>query len=714
MPGEVVDRVGVEVEAVGLHRPLDGGQGFPQAGTDPTVREAQSALFVRRDGRRLWRGMHQDEARRVPELVAEVPVALHPRQIEIDVAARRGQGAKRETQRVRAIGGNALRVFAARRLLDARRHLRLREVGGAFGDQRVQRDAVHDVEGVQAVAPRLGHLGALGVAHQAVDIDGAERHVAGEAQRHHNHPRHPEEDDVVAGHQDIRGVEALKIGRSRRPAQGGEGPQCGAEPGVEHIRVLGERRVGGQTGASPRLGLVAPDMAVAVRVVPCGNAVAGPLLAADAPVLHVAHPRKVGVLELLWHEADAAFLHRGDGRLGQWLDRDPPLIREPRLQHRAGTVAARHHHLVLLHGFEQAQRVQVLDHGIPGGEAVHAAVSRRRRVVYARIRVEDVHQCQPVALAHLVVVEVVRRCDLHATGAELRVHMLVRHDGQFAPDEWQPHRGADQAAIAFILGVYRHAGVAEQGLRARRGHHQMLAAVRGAGAVGQRIADVPQVAGFLRVLHLQVRNGGAQGRVPVHQALFLVDEAGVVEPHEHFPHGDGKALVHGEAGAAPVHRSAHAPHLAGDFATGLAVPAPHPLDERLAADVRRRHTFRFKLPLHQHLRGDGRVVGAHLPERCPALHAPVPDQRVHQRLLEGVTQVQPPGDVRRRNGDAIGRGVSPCRLTRRFRGEPTPRLPFFVEAPLHGEGVVVMVHARAGRGAQRPSQSSSRSCENSG
>jgi hypothetical protein len=46
---------------------------------------------------------------------------------------------------------------------------------------------------VDDVALGLGHLLPLGVAHQAVDVDLAERHFAHELQAHHHHAGHPEE-----------------------------------------------------------------------------------------------------------------------------------------------------------------------------------------------------------------------------------------------------------------------------------------------------------------------------------------------------------------------------------------------------------------------------------------------------------------------------------------------------------------------------------------
>ena len=106
--------------------------------------------------------------------------------------------------------GNALRELLARRLLDRRLHLRLHQAGGALRDQRLEVDAVDEVERVDDVALRLRHLLAVLVADQAGDVDLAERHVAHELEAHHDHPGDPEEDDVEAGDQHDGRVERLR------------------------------------------------------------------------------------------------------------------------------------------------------------------------------------------------------------------------------------------------------------------------------------------------------------------------------------------------------------------------------------------------------------------------------------------------------------------------------------------------------------------------
>ena len=69
--------------------------------------------------------------------------------------------------------------------------------------------------------------------------------------------------------------------------------------------------------------------------------------------------------------------------------------------------------------------LQVGEHALARLEAVQAAVGRRRVVVDLRVQRQDADRRQVVPLPDLVVVEVVRRRDLDAAGAEFRIDVVV-------------------------------------------------------------------------------------------------------------------------------------------------------------------------------------------------------------------------------------------------------------------------------------------------
>ena len=681
-PSELVDRAGVQIESIGIQRLGGAGDHPPGAGAYPAVGQA------RLPGRRkvLAFGIHQHEPRRVPELVAEVAVALGAGEVEAHVAARGGQGAEGEAQRIGAVGRNAVGIVPPRGLLNARRQVWLGEVAGALGHQRLQADAVDQVQGIQAVALGLGHLAALRITHQAVDVNLPERHFAGELERHHDHAGHPKEDDVVAGHQHVGRVEARQRLGAFRPAQGGEAPQRGGEPGLQHVLLLPERHVRRQACATAGVGLVLAHVDGAVRAVPGRDAMAPPLLAADAPVLDVAHPSEVGVFILLGDELNPALPHGLDGRLRQRGNAHEPLIGEPGFDDCLRAVAPRRHEAVRLHLFKQAQGVQVGDDALPRRKAVQAPVGGRGAVVDGRLGGKHVDHRQAVPQPHFVVVEVVGGGDLDAAGAKGRIHGLVGDDRQLPAHQGQARPLADQGAETLVLRMHRHRGVAEHGLRAGGCHHQVVLAVGDAGAAAQRVAKVPKAALLLHVDHLQVGDGGAQSRIPVHQPLAAVDEALLMQPDEDLGDGPGKSGVQREAFPRPVEGGAHAPQLLGNVAAGLPLPLPHPLGETVAAELVAGLAFGVQLPLHQHLGGDARMVGAHLPKGRAAPHPLMADQRIHQGMLEGMSHVQAAGDVGWRNDDAV---ASPRGLRRKV----ARRLPFLVDGRLDGVGIEARLHS---------------------
>ncbi len=62
--------------------------------------------------------------------------------------------------------------------------------------------------------------------------------------------------------------------------------------------------------------------------------------------------------------------------------------------------------------------------------------------------------------------------------------------------------------------------------------------------------------------------------------------------------------------------------------------------------------------LDDSLGGDAGVVGAGHPEAVVSLHASPPDQHILERVVQRVPQMEGPGDVGRRDHDAVRRPVA--------------------------------------------------------
>ena len=343
---------------------------------------------------------------------------------------------------------------------------------------------------------------------------------------------------------------------------------------------------------------------------------------------------------------DPAVPDRVAGRLGQRLDLDEPLQRQPRLDDRAAPAAVPDRvHVRAGLGDDPALLAQRGDHRRPGLEPVQA-LERPGHGDHAAL-VHDGQARQVVAAADLEVVGVVGRGHLDRAGAELGVDVRVGHHRDAAAGQRQLDVPADQVGVAGIVGVDRDRGVAQHGLRPGRGDHDRVLAVP--------VPDGGELPVLVVVLHLDVGQRGEAARAPVDDPFRAVDEAVVVQALEDGQHRPGQALVHGEALAGPVDAVAEPAHLAEDLAAGLGLPLPHPLDERLPAQVVPARALLGQLALDHVLGGDARVVHAGQPQRDVALHPAPPDQRVDQRVVERVAHVQGAGHVRRRDHDAVGR-----------------------------------------------------------
>ncbi len=588
--------------------------------------------------------VHQREPGGVPDLVGEVAGRLDPVLADRHVRAGVGAAGQGEADGVGAVG-------------------------------------VHPVQRVHRVGVGLGHLLAVLVADQAGERDGVEgRDAVHRVQAEHHHPGDPEEDDVVAGEQDVGRVELLQVRGPLRPAQGGEGPQRRGEPGVQDVGVLGPALAG-------RRGLVRADAdRLAAGAVPDRDAVAPPQLARDAPVVHVVDPVEVALGHLPRVDRHPAVAHRVAGGPGQRLDLDPPLERQPRLD---GGPAARAVpdgvDVGALLGDDPALLAQRADDRRARLEAVQAL----ERPVHGddAALVHDRDRLKAVPLADREVVRVVGRGDLDRAGAELRVDVRVRDDRDGAVGERQLDPPADQVPVPLVVGVDGHRGVAEHRLGAGGRHDHGLVAL----AVLQR----DQLAVVVLVVHLDVGDGGQAARAPVDDPLGAVDQLVVVELLEDGLDGAGQALVHGEALARPVDAVAEAAHLAEDAAAVLLLPPPDPLDELLPADVLPGLALLGELLLDLVLRGDAGVVHAGQPQRLVPLHALAAGERVHQRVLEGVAQVQGARDVRRRDDDGVRGLVALGVAPRSNRVLPSARTAPPLPRPAHTGSAV------RGRGSAR-------------
>ena len=504
---------------------------------------------------------------------------------------------------------------------------------------------VHEVHGVHAVALGLGHAAAVLGEDRRVDDHVAEGHLVQEVQRAHDHARHPQGDDVAGGDERRRGVMALELLGVLRPALRGEGPQLRAEPGVEHVLVL-VHMVPAALRAHVDV-LHEGVLPAAVLAVEHGDAVAPPQLAADAPVLEIFHPGGVGLRPARGVESDLAGVDGVERRPLELVDCHEPLLGKPRLQRGVATVAVHDGVIEFVDVIEQVVLLKPLDYGLAALVAVHAgelAVALDNH----RVLVKDVDLRQVVSLTHGVIVGVVGRGDLDEAGTKVGVDMPILKDGDLTVDDGELDGLAHKGSLLGVLRGDGDARVAEHGLGARSGDDDVILAV---DRLGQRVAQVPQVALLILVLGLVVRDSSGAVRAPVNDALAAVDQTIVVPVAEHLAHGLGVVLVHGKALVIKVDGAAHTLDLLDDDAAVLVGPIPAGVYKLVATDLQAANALALELLVDLGLRGDTGVIGSEHPARGLAAHAGHTNDGVLDGVVGSVTHVKLAGNVGRRNGD---------------------------------------------------------------
>ena len=285
---------------------------------------------------------------------------------------------------------------------------------------------------------------------------------------------------------------------------------------------------------------------------------------------------------------------------------------------------------------------------------------------------------QIMAQTHFKVVGVVGGGDLDDTGALGHIGVLVADDGDLLVQQGQDNMAAVEVGIAGVLAVDGNSGITQHGLGAGGCQLQHLAGLL------DRVEQVPEIAVLFLVLHLGIRDGGVAVGAPVDHPVAAVDQALVVQAHEHFLDGIRAALVHGKALPLPVTAGAQLFQLADDAVAVLGLPVPGALQETVAAH----HLLGQALGTHGlhdlGLSGDGCVVGAGHPQGGIALHPLGADEHILHGVIQRMAHVELAGHVRRGHNDGVRLLVGV-----RFRVEVAAVLPELVDAVFHLAGIVL-------------------------
>ena len=225
--------------------------------------------------------------------------------------------------------------------------------------------------------------------------------------------------------------------------------------------------------------------------------------------MDIVEPVEVSLVKALRHEGQIALFERFDRAFGHLVHPDEPLLLDHRLDGRPAAVMGPDGMGVRHYLDEQAELLQILDHGLAGLVAVHAGILAAQ-VVHGRVVIENIDLLEVVALAHLKVVGVVSRRDLDAAGPEFLIDVRVGDDRDLAVRQRQLQRLADDVGVALVVRIDRHGRIAKQGLWTGRRDLDEAAFLS-----DHRIIDVPEKAVLVLVLDLGVRDRRLAHRAPV-------------------------------------------------------------------------------------------------------------------------------------------------------------------------------------------------------
>ena len=190
-----------------------------------------------------------------------------------------------------------------------------------------------------------------------MNVHGFKRDFFHEVQAHHNHSGDPEENDVKARHQHVCRIITRQFRRFVGPAQRRERPQSRRKPSVEHVFVAFQfdRFAVMLFSRCQSRRFAFFNKLFAVGSVPHGHLMPPPQLAGNAPRLKVAHPFKIRFFPVFRHEFDSAVFNDFNRLDRQFRRVNKPLIRQPRLDHHARTVAVRDCHRIVFNFNKQSQ-----------------------------------------------------------------------------------------------------------------------------------------------------------------------------------------------------------------------------------------------------------------------------------------------------------------------------------------------------------------------
>ena len=367
-----------------------------------------------------------------------------------------------------------------------------------------------------------------------------------------------------------------------------------------------------------------------------------PDLAGNTPVFDILQPVQINLVKPVRHKFQFAGLQRIDRRFCQFFHLYKPLLLDQRLYRCAAAVMGSHRMGMGNDFYKKSLLFQIFYDHLSRFIAVHTRIFSAF-FIDGGVIVHNVDLFQVVTFAYLKVVRIVSRRDLHRSGSELLIYIIVRHDRDLPADQRQDYIFPDNITISLIIRMYRDRSITEHGFRTGRCDLQEPV------SPCDRILDMPEMSLLLLMLHLSVRKGCLAFRTPVDDPGTLVNISFVIQADKHFFYGFGTALVHCKPLSVPVAGYAQLFQLSLDRSRVFFLPLPGSLQESFPSQFLLVNTFLFQLVSNFNFRGNSRVIRPRNPEGIVSFHSFVSDQDILQCVVQRVPHVKLSRNIRRRH-----------------------------------------------------------------
>ncbi len=372
-----------------------------------------------------------------------------------------------------------------------------------------------------------------------------------------------------------------------------------------------------------------------------------PQLAGNAPVLDVFQPLLERVVKAFRHKRDSLLaLLVFEHLVGERAHLDKPLFRQVRLHDHACALGMPDLVRVLLDVVDHTVLFKIGHERLAAFEPVHAFVLVGHGVHRAVVVHADRH-VESIFFREREVVGVVSRRTFHDGRSKFHVDVVVGHDWQRLSVGRVDGVLANQVLVALVVWMNEDRLVGEHRFRARRGDDEFFPGFH------NFVFEVIHVAHDFLVLNFDVAQRGAGLRIPVDDALALVNQPVVVQVDKHFANGLRQSFIHCEALARVVKRQAKLGPLFANGGGVFLLPLPRPVQKFLAADVVAGNSLVFEAGVDFGLRRDAGMIHTGQPQHVKALQALVARQDILDRRVPGVSEMELASYIGWRDDDTI-------------------------------------------------------------